>query len=334
MATGGGGTGEQGGVASEAGEGAKRAPPPFIAMPYPLDEYLDELPGDYGKIARRLLRTANWERGRSRCGRYELDAGEALMDERSEKLWGGLHFDRGDLSDDARRALVRRTLERLEHDGWIERGTPRRAAQGNGPEFGPRNGPRRGPTPTVVRFLKFREILWPASIETAQASTQHPAQETAQANGPILPGEPPRPPVQPEKRSPSPPAPAARRERQGGTTPQAKALEHWDAKVWPALSTSSPPKPTAAARTLLARRCKAHGLEEVTAAMDRARERVDGGDAWLLANLTLQVFLADSQFPKFLPRARAAAPPPVSADPNATLGPPLPVPERPRVEVL
>jgi hypothetical protein len=86
--------------------------------------------------------------------------------------------------------------------------------------------------------------------------------------------------------------------------------------------------------TLLASRCKAHGVDEVTAAMDRARERVNSGDAWLLENLTLQVFLADSQFPKFLPRARAAAPPPVSADPNATLGPPLPVPERPRVEVL
>lgn len=162
--------------------------PPAIFMPYPLDEYLDSLPGDYGKIARRLLRAARWTRGV--VDGFELDAGEALIDERSEKLWGGLRLDR-EVSPAGRRALVRRVLERLERDEILTR----RAAHAFGPANGPRNGPRNGPSPTVVRFLKFREILWPASTETAQGSAQGSTQNSAQRNGPILPVSPPDPPV-------------------------------------------------------------------------------------------------------------------------------------------
>jgi hypothetical protein len=164
--------------------------PPHLALPYPLSEYLEEkLSGDYAKITMRLLRAAQWERGRSRCGRYELDAGEALIEERSDKLWGSIALDRN-VSAAGRRALVRRVLERLEADGII---ACRRAAQGSGPKSGPMNGPRRGPTPTVVRFLKFREILWPTSVETAQDSAQETARKTPQARGPILPVSPPGP---------------------------------------------------------------------------------------------------------------------------------------------
>jgi hypothetical protein len=179
-------------------------------MPYPLDEYLDALDADYARIARRLLRAANWKRGPSPCGRFELDAGEALMDERSETLWGGLRLDR-DVSSEGRRALVRRVLERLERDGWASR----RAAHAGGPGISPRSGPRNGPTPTVVRFLKYREILWSASIETAQGTAQDLAQETAQGFGPILPASPPEPPPPPDTEKRPSRAPAARRRRAG-----------------------------------------------------------------------------------------------------------------------
>lgn len=164
--------------------------PPFLAMPYPLDEYLDGLPGDWGKVARRLLRAAQWERGSSRCGRYVLDAGEALIDERSEKLWGGLVLDRGALPVEGRRALIRRVLERLERDGVAER----RPARVSGPGSDPKKSPRNGPTPTVVRFMKFREILWPASDESAQETAQETARKPALTRGPIPPAVPPAPP--------------------------------------------------------------------------------------------------------------------------------------------
>lgn len=116
--------------------------PPFLAMPFPLDEYLDSLPGDYGKIARRLLRSAQWTPGA--VGATQLDAGEVLIDERSEKLWGGLALDRA-VSADGRRALVRRALARLEADKIIERRAAQARGPKNGPAFGPKNGPRNGP---------------------------------------------------------------------------------------------------------------------------------------------------------------------------------------------
>jgi hypothetical protein len=170
--------------------------PPALFMPYPLDEQLDQLPSDYGKIARRLLRAARWTRGS--VGGFELDAGEALMDERSEKLWGALALDR-DLKPSGRRALIRRVLERLEREGLISlrdarTGRPRGSAQTGGPATSPGSGPRNGPSPTVVRFLKFREILWTASAGTAQGTAQVSAQETARRNGPILLVDPPEPP--------------------------------------------------------------------------------------------------------------------------------------------
>lgn len=187
-----------------------RAPPPFLALPYPFDEYLDALPGDYGKVARRLLRAACWQRQATRNG-IELDAGEVLCDERSEELWGGLVLDRDTtakpLKVAGRRALVRRVLERLEVDEVIAR----RSAQPRGPGNGPNAGPRNGPSPTVVRFLKFREILWPASAETAQETTHRSAQEPAQQIGPILPVSPPDPP--------RPSAAAAAHEDQGREYP-------------------------------------------------------------------------------------------------------------------
>jgi hypothetical protein len=182
------------------------ARPPYLAMPYPLDEYLDQLDRDYERIAKRLLRAANWERGPSPCGRYELDAGEALIDERSQKLWGSLRLDRN-VSETGRRALVRRVLERLERDGIVSR----RPAQA----FGARNGPRLGPSPTVVRFLKFREILWPASVKTAQDS----AQDSAQQSGPILPASPPAPPAPPASQ------PRARARDGGGGLADTRLLE-------------------------------------------------------------------------------------------------------------
>jgi hypothetical protein len=91
-------------------------------------------------------------------------------------------------------------------------------------------------------------------------------------------------------------------------TPQGLALDHWNAKVWPMISSAAPPKPSGAAMTNLHRRCKEQGLETVKAAMDRAASKLLG-DPWLRENLTLQGFLGDGQFPKFLPRSGAASPP-------------------------
>ena len=70
-----------------------RPRPPFIAVPYPLDEYLDQLCGDHGKIARLLLRAAQWWEPGEVDG-IRLDFGETLMDERSEPRWGSLRLDR------------------------------------------------------------------------------------------------------------------------------------------------------------------------------------------------------------------------------------------------
>lgn len=179
------------------------APPPFIAMPYPLDEYLDQLDRDYERITKRLLRAANWERGPSPCGRYELDAGEALIDERSEKLWGSLRLERV-VKASGRRSLVHRVLEKLERDGWID---ARPANQGNEPGSEPKNGPRNGPIPTRVRWLKYRDILWPASVRSNQTSDQETDHDSDRRNAPILPASPPAPPAPPEV-PPPPPAPA------------------------------------------------------------------------------------------------------------------------------
>jgi len=174
----------------------------------------------------------------------------------------------------------------------------------------PTSEPTYKPTsPRKLRVVHYLRKAAPASDEPTTEPTPEPTS--------LPPSDPPSDPTEirstdgtdghnaDEKLSPSPAAPAPRRK---GATPQGAALDHWNATVWPKLSPADAPEPTAAAMTLLARRCKAHTLDVVKAAMDRARERLERGDAWLSENLTLQAFLGDSQFPKFLPRAGAAAP--------------------------
>ncbi len=162
-----------------------RARVPWLAEPYPLGEYLDSLKGDYGKIARALLRHANAQRGE--VDGIALDAGEVLYHERSEFL-SAVRLDR-EVTPVGRRSLVRRVVEQLEYDGWATK----RPARGTAQAFGPTKGPRRGPSPSVLRFLRFRAIMWPKADDAAQTSTQDPAQP----GGPILPVTRPGPAVSP-----------------------------------------------------------------------------------------------------------------------------------------
>ncbi len=179
-----------------------------LHLPAPLLEYLYALPGDYLKITLRLLQRAKWVRGPTDDG-IELDAGEVLISSRSEKLWGSLRFDRRDgreLTEDGRRALVRRALERLEHDGKVAR----RPAHPRGPPSGPPSGPR-GPAhpPTIAKWLVYRDILWPANVDAAHPPDQKPAHLPAHPRGPILASVPDPPVVQPAAAAAEAPAAAA-----------------------------------------------------------------------------------------------------------------------------
>jgi hypothetical protein len=138
----------------------KRAPE--LRLPYPLLEYLFQLPGDYAKLVLRLLQRAQWTAGMTREGLL-LDAGEVLISLRSEDIWGAITLDR-DVSENGRVSLLRRVLRRLADDGYV---ALRPAHQRD-----THPGARRDTPATVVRFLKFRDNLWPANASATRGTTQ------------------------------------------------------------------------------------------------------------------------------------------------------------------
>lgn len=166
--------------------------PPFLAVPYPGLDYVLSLPGDHAKVFLRVAQLARAAPGT--VDGIALDAGEALISLRSRKVWGRVALDAEELTDNGVVALRRRALARLERDGWVALRTAHRSSTGDGTESGTRSG-----TPaTIVRFLKFRDILWPASVETAHPTAHPTAQEPAHQNGTIPPVEAP-PAVPPEQ---------------------------------------------------------------------------------------------------------------------------------------
>jgi hypothetical protein len=148
---------------------AKREMPrraPELRLPYPLLEYLRSLPGDYMKIATVLLQRAQWVPGCSPSG-IPLDAGETLIALRSPELRLAAHVDR-ELGENGWVSLLRRVLARLEKDGYVAIRATHRIDMPSGTRPDTRND-----TPaTIVRFLKFRENLWPRSTDATQEATR------------------------------------------------------------------------------------------------------------------------------------------------------------------
>ncbi|MGB8932393.1 MAG: DnaA N-terminal domain-containing protein [Anaeromyxobacteraceae bacterium] len=141
----------------------KRAPE--LRLPYPLIDYLNTLPGDYVKITVRLLQLAQWVPGVAPSG-LVLDAGELVMSLRFRGLWDAVVLDR-EVTEAGRVSLLRRVLRRLERDGLV---ATRAASSADTPNDTPRSTRRDTPA-TIVRFLKFRDNLWPGNVDaTRQAA--------------------------------------------------------------------------------------------------------------------------------------------------------------------
>ena len=117
------------------------ARPPFLAMPYPMDEYLDSLAGDYGKVARRLLRAARWEPG-------EVTTASASTPAR--RLWTSAPTRCGERCASNARS-PRPGVGRSSGECWSAsaRWVNSEAARSPGlrPELRPRHQPRERPSP-------------------------------------------------------------------------------------------------------------------------------------------------------------------------------------------
>jgi hypothetical protein len=169
-------------------------------------EYLLTLPGDYMKLALRLLRLANWAPGHADDG-TPVDAGEALISYRSEAIWGAVALDREFATDAARVSLLRRVLGRLRDDGYISF----RATQTGDTRNDTRNDTRRDTQATAVKWLKYRDSLWPRNADATQVPTQEATQEATHQIDTIPSGEAPAVPA-----TPATPATAA------ATSPEAR----------------------------------------------------------------------------------------------------------------
>jgi hypothetical protein len=106
-----------------------------------------------------------------------LDAGEVLLSLRSRDVWDAVQLDR-EVDEAGRVSLLRRVLCRLTRDGVALT----RAAHDLDTQKGTRPSTRRDTPATVIRFLRFRDSLWPASTDathgTARASARDAAHET------------------------------------------------------------------------------------------------------------------------------------------------------------
>jgi hypothetical protein len=145
---------------------------PELRLPYPLLEYLLELPGDYAKLTLRLLQRAQWVPVVTQTG-VHLDAGEVLLSLRSRDLWGAVVLDR-QVDEAGRVSLLRRVLSRLDLDGFAVK----RAAHDSDTPEGARSGTRRDTPATVVRFLKYRSSLWPANAGATHGTAHDPTHGT------------------------------------------------------------------------------------------------------------------------------------------------------------
>jgi hypothetical protein len=151
------------------GERSKRVPE--LRLPYPLLKYVLGLKSDYEKLTLRLMQLAQWKPGTTENG-LAIDAGEVLISLRSRDVWDAVRLDR-QLGEAGRVSLLRRVLDRLERDGII---TTRPAHQiDTKSETRSNTGSDR--PPTVVRFLKYRDILWPRNQDSAQEPTRPSTQE-------------------------------------------------------------------------------------------------------------------------------------------------------------
>jgi hypothetical protein len=138
----------------------KRAPE--LRLPYPLVEYLLTLPGDWVKVILRLLQRAQWTPGVAPSGDL-LDAGEIIISFRSSALWDAVALYRA-LAEDGRTSLVRRVLARLTRDGYID---TRKTSAPNTTGDTPTNT-HRNTRATIVRFLRFRDNLWPGNADATR----------------------------------------------------------------------------------------------------------------------------------------------------------------------
>lgn len=153
---------------------------PELRIPYPLLEYVYGLPGDYAKLLLRLLQRAQWVPTQVRG--LHIDAGEVLFSLRSPDVWGPVQLDRDrDLTEDGRVSLLRRLLSRLERDGIILV----RTARGSDTQSDTRIDARRDTPATIIRFLKFRDSLWPGNVDATRATTHGPTRTAAQVRDTI-----------------------------------------------------------------------------------------------------------------------------------------------------
>jgi hypothetical protein len=163
---------------------------PELRLPYPFLEYLLELPGDYAKLTLRLLQRAQWVPSMAPDG-VSVDAGETLLSLRSRDVWSAVRLDR-DVDEAGRVSLLRRVLQRLDRDGFVAI----RPAHGANTGARTGRGARRDTPATIVRFLKYRDSLWPANVDathgTTLASTHGAAQpcDTIPSDNPALPAPP------------------------------------------------------------------------------------------------------------------------------------------------
>jgi hypothetical protein len=151
------------------GERPKRVPE--LRLPYPLLEDLLKMKGPHAKLGLRLMQLAGWKAKVTPDG-IELDAGELLLALRSRAFWAPIEPDTK-LTEAGRVSLLRRALERLERDGIISVRPARRTGTASGTSS---NTPTDTP-PTIVRFLKYRDILWPANGDATQGPTRQPTRE-------------------------------------------------------------------------------------------------------------------------------------------------------------
>jgi DnaA N-terminal domain len=172
------------------GERPKRVPE--LRTPYPLLDYLQTLKGDYLKLTLRLLQRAQWKAGVTETG-IAIDAGEVLISLRSRDIWDAVRLDR-QLGEAGRVSLLRRVLGRLERDGIIAT----RPAHRIDTPSGARSGTSSETPPTIVRFLMYRDNLWPGNQDATQESTRASTQGAAHPSDPIPADKPATPAIEEE----------------------------------------------------------------------------------------------------------------------------------------
>ncbi len=161
--------------------GADESAPGYVAMPREMLIAADKLPRDQGWLLERMARDARWQDPGPvivRGGVVTIDTGEQLIS----------------LDGLAKRyemtvAQVRRALATFERKGWISR---RPAAAQTGTPLTEGKSAKTGTPPTVVRFEKWRDILWPKTgtptgtspgTRTGTASTEGRSAKTGTPTG-------------------------------------------------------------------------------------------------------------------------------------------------------